>query len=206
MAIDEMISKHPLPWTMYKTGTICDAKRDGVFIRYMCDRDLLVALVDAVNRIGELQQERDDIVSGFHSLQDDFVSVCAERDELKAKLAELQTENDNLRIENEKSATDWMDVCDRLDSYTTHCDYLKDKVKELEGDVRAARAHETAMCKLYEGGVTYQQRRFEIASRIYGYLIQRYRWNEKSTKDMVIESIEAADALLAGLAKPKDVG
>ena len=153
MTIPEMIEAYPLPWKASKTlDSVTCADGVGRFFSSSKHsyRDLFV---DAMNHIGELRQEKDDLVSSYQSLQNDYVRVFAERDSLKVKVEELEMENDQYyekwqEVVNDKSETD--DINDRLNSRLSHCasqfgdfrreiktltterDSLKTKVEELE--------------------------------------------------------------------------
>lgn len=81
--IDDLLAKHPGPWRSFNTGVVMDANGDAVSCTSW-------HMAQAVNRIGELQRDRDENCNPAYKVI--LNTVSAERDSLKAKVEELERE------------------------------------------------------------------------------------------------------------------
>ena len=145
MTLDELLEKHPAPWTMDEQGNFIDS--NSVWIQYHCDKR---TLIKTINHIHEMRGEMDAMDGARQLLQDDFVAVCGERDELKAeneRLAGIVNRETNLRrdvhVENERLKARNEHLKDDVEKWRRKCDDATSSRDKLAAENAALRALES---------------------------------------------------------------
>jgi len=202
MTLDELLAKHPGPWREnYNGGQLSVFDANGIGITWDIVRHHPAHLM---NRIGELQAERDSLASAHEVMRNIVESVQAElvkalqvereRDSLKAKVEELEREVTMWT----NSSKHWAECHDRLLSENADIECrctsleqaLADKViawtgvRKAQSDAEDMRRH---LCCA-------EQRRFELVKL---YIREGYHPDA---------AVQTADKVLfaLSLAKPKE--